>query len=107
MDKVSLRPLTAWPRADIISAAVAHPTETIKCKLQLQLVQPAHVPKQFAGPIDVIRQTVQGQGLSGMWKGVGASFIYRSCFAAMFGGTSDSPKALGCLGWRAMQYIHS
>lgn len=21
-----------------------------------------------------------------MWKGVGASFIYRSCFAAMFGG---------------------
>lgn len=70
----------------MISAAVAHPTETIKCKLQLQMVQPNHVPKQFAGPIDVVRQTVQGQGITGMWKGVGASFIYRSCFAAMFGG---------------------
>jgi solute carrier family 25 carnitine/acylcarnitine transporter 20/29 len=76
-------------RADINSAAIAHPTETIKCKLQLQLVKPAHEPKQFSGPIDVVRQTVQMQGITGMWKGVGASFIYRTCFAAMFGGTSS------------------
>jgi len=70
-----------------ISAVIAHPTETIKCKLQLQLVQTGALSKQFAGPIDVVRQTVNGQGIKGMWKGVGASFIYRSCFAAMFGGT--------------------
>jgi hypothetical protein len=75
------------------SAAIAHPTETIKCKLQLQLVQTGALSRQFAGPIDVIRQTVNGQGITGMWKGVGASFIYRSCFAAMFGGTS--PYRLG------------
>jgi solute carrier family 25 carnitine/acylcarnitine transporter 20/29 len=68
------------------SAAIAHPTETIKCKLQLQLVQTGHLAKQFKGPIDVVRQTVNGQGITGMWKGVGASFLYRSCFAAMFGG---------------------
>ena len=71
-----------------ISAAIAHPTETIKCKLQLQLVQPDHLSRQFAGPVDVVRQTINGQGITGMWKGVGASFIYRSCFAAMFGGTA-------------------
>lgn len=29
-----------------------------------------------------------------MWKGVGASFIYRSCFAAMFGGTSNPDLGL-------------
>ncbi|WVO14819.1 hypothetical protein L204_102458 [Cryptococcus depauperatus] len=67
------------------NAALAHPTEIIKCKLQLQLVQPAHIPRQFSGPIDVIRQTVRQQGVTGMWRGLEASFIYRSCFAAMFG----------------------
>jgi hypothetical protein len=74
------------------SAAIAHPTETIKCKLQLQLVQTGALSRQFAGPIDVVRQTVNGQGITGMWKGVGASFIYRSCFAAMFGGTFTHPS---------------
>lgn len=69
----------------VLSATVAHPTEIIKCKLQLQLVQPEHVPRQFSGPIDVVRQTVTQQGVTGMWRGLGASFIYRSCFAAMFG----------------------
>ncbi|WWC97124.1 hypothetical protein V866_004002 [Kwoniella sp. B9012] len=68
------------------NASIAHPTEVIKCKLQLQLVQPAHVPKQFSGPFDVVRQTVAEHGITGMWRGLGASFIYRSCFAAMFGG---------------------
>ena len=72
--------------ADENSATVAHPTELIKCKLQLQLVQPAHVPKQYSGPVDVVRQTVATQGFQGMWRGLGSSFIYRSCFAAMFGG---------------------
>jgi hypothetical protein len=82
------RPLTYNEMELIYSAAIAHPTETIKCKLQLQLVQTGALSRQFAGPIDVIRQTVNGQGITGMWKGVGASFIYRSCFAAMFGGSS-------------------
>jgi solute carrier family 25 carnitine/acylcarnitine transporter 20/29 len=85
MDKV--HPLTYKETKLMDSAAIAHPTETIKCKLQLQLVQTGALSRQFAGPIDVVRQTVNGQGITGMWKGVGASFIYRSCFAAMFGGT--------------------
>jgi solute carrier family 25 carnitine/acylcarnitine transporter 20/29 len=85
MDKVSLFIYKEMELMD--SAAIAHPTETIKCKLQLQLVQTGALSRQFAGPIDVVRQTVNGQGITGMWKGVGASFIYRSCFAAMFGGT--------------------
>ncbi|KAL1411994.1 hypothetical protein Q8F55_002989 [Vanrija albida] len=68
------------------NASVAHPTETIKAKLQLQLVQPEGTPRQFTGPIDVVKQTVQAQGITGMWRGLGSSFMYRSSFAAMFGG---------------------
>ncbi|ORX34669.1 mitochondrial carrier protein [Kockovaella imperatae] len=68
------------------NAVIAHPTEVIKCRLQLQMVLPADVPKQYSGPFDVVRQTYQALGATGMWRGVGASFIYRTCFAAMFGG---------------------
>ncbi|WVQ80377.1 hypothetical protein IAT38_002482 [Cryptococcus sp. DSM 104549] len=67
------------------NASVAHPTEMIKCKLQLQMVQPAHVPRQFSGPIDVVRKTTAEQGPFGIFRGLGASFIYRSCMGAMFG----------------------
>ncbi|KAK4688027.1 hypothetical protein P7C73_g2087, partial [Tremellales sp. Uapishka_1] len=68
------------------NATIAHPIEIIKCKLQMQTIRPPNTPKQFSGPIDVIKQTYRGQGPTGMWKGLGSSFIYRSCFAAMFGG---------------------
>jgi solute carrier family 25 carnitine/acylcarnitine transporter 20/29 len=74
--------------ANLASAAIAHPTELIKCKLQLQSAQTDNFRKQFSGPVDVVRQTYRGQGSRGMWKGVGANFVYRTCFAAMFGGES-------------------
>jgi hypothetical protein len=35
---------------------------------------------KYNGPLDVIRQTVRSQGVSGMWRGVGATVIYRSTF---------------------------
>ncbi|KAL7418878.1 hypothetical protein Q5752_006562 [Cryptotrichosporon argae] len=79
------------------NAAIAHPTEMIKCRLQLQLVQPSSVPRQYAGPVDVVRQTVAAQGARGMWRGLAASFIYRSCFAAMFGGFELCNRALARL----------
>jgi hypothetical protein len=79
------------PPLFISSAVIAHPTELIKCKLQLQLIKPDNVPKDFKNPFDVVRQTVQAQGATGMWKGMGASFVYRTCFAAMFGGMSSPP----------------
>lgn len=83
----SLDGLSGLPKGHAdLSATIAHPTETIKCKLQMQLVQPENMPKQYSGPIDVIRQTVKAQGITGMWRGLPASFMYRSCFAAMFGG---------------------
>ncbi|KAJ9101129.1 hypothetical protein QFC21_003347 [Naganishia friedmannii] len=37
--------------------------------------------ERFTGPIDVIRQTVRTQGVTGLGKGLGISFIYRTSFA--------------------------
>lgn len=77
------------------SALVAHPTELIKCRLQMQMIQPAHVPKKFNGPVDVVRKTVQEQGVRGMFRGLGSSFIYRTCMGALFG--SESRIALSTM----------
>lgn len=60
------------------------------------MVQPEHVPKEFRGPVDVVRKTIQAQGVQGMFKGLGASFMYRSSFVAMFGGTSFSFNSAFC-----------
>ncbi|WVQ76293.1 hypothetical protein IAR50_005958 [Cryptococcus sp. DSM 104548] len=76
---------TAGLFAGWTNAIPAHATELIKGKLQLQLIQPANTPKEFSGPIDVVRKTVAEQGVTGMWRGLGSSFLYRSCFLAMFG----------------------
>ena len=37
--------------------------------------------ERFTGPLDVIKQTVQVQGVTGMWRGFGVSLVYRSSFA--------------------------
>lgn len=37
--------------------------------------------ERFTGPIDVIKQTVKIQGITGMWKGFGVSLVYRTSFA--------------------------
>lgn len=37
--------------------------------------------ERFTGPIDVIKQTVKVQGITGMWKGFGVSLVYRTSFA--------------------------
>jgi hypothetical protein len=91
------------------SAAFAHPIETIKAKLQLQFSLDALkdkslsasgapssigqtrsystvIPRElyrerYTGPIDVVKQTVKVQGVTGMWKGFAASLWFRSNFA--------------------------
>ena len=77
------------------SATVAHPAEMIKCKLQLQMIRPAGEPKQFTGPIDVVKQTVKEQGITGPFRGLPASFIYRSSMGFLFAGELNSkyPRA--------------
>lgn len=40
--------------------------------------------ERFSGPIDVIKQTVKIQGITGMWKGFGVSLVYRTSFAVSF-----------------------
>ena len=58
--------------------------------------------------MDVVRKTIQAQGVQGMFKGLGASFMYRSSFVAMFGGTSLIPSSLhvGAPGLDAAVCVH-
>lgn len=92
------------------SALPAHFIEKIKCSLQVQAARDSQarpagatagritdvrqlraystvaiptpvVMERFTGPIDVIKQTVQIQGITGMWKGFGVSLVYRTSFA--------------------------
>jgi hypothetical protein len=94
----------------IRSALPAHFIEKIKCSLQVQAARDSQakptgttpgritdvrqmraystvtIPtavamERFTGPIDVIKQTVQIQGVTGMWKGFGVSLVYRTSFA--------------------------
>ncbi len=96
------------------SAGVAHPIEMIKCKLQQQRALSATSPSVsvrpggqpipvtfpyraystsaaapaefFRNPFDVVKQTVQVQGPLGMWRGFGATLIFRSSFAVSLSG---------------------
>ncbi|GHJ89277.1 hypothetical protein NliqN6_5679 [Naganishia liquefaciens] len=105
------------------NALPAHFIEKIKCTLQVQAARDSQVGvapspskvadvrqlraystvaipssvamERFTGPFDVIKQTVQVQGVTGMWRGFGVSLVYRSSFAAMFGGNRMFQKLKG------------
>lgn len=74
---------------------VTTPVELVKAKLQMQTQRVSlHLPgqsaaevvqKQFAGPVDCIRQIVAQRGVLGLWHALPATLLFRSSFAAMFG----------------------
>ena len=44
------------------------------------------VKKEFSGPVDCVRQIVSQRGVVGLWHALPATLLFRSSFAAMFGG---------------------
>ncbi|PCH33733.1 mitochondrial carrier [Wolfiporia cocos MD-104 SS10] len=69
--------------AGLTSAFLATPMELLKVKLQMQL-QRSVADRQFRGPIDCARQTVQSQGITALWTGFTGSLAFRSNFLWMF-----------------------
>lgn len=81
---------------------VMTPIELIKARLQMQLqrtsisIPSRHhgaaaagktvIKTEFAGPLDCVMQTVRHSGVLGLWHSLGATLIFRSHFAVMFGG---------------------
>ncbi|GBG29109.1 Mitochondrial substrate carrier family protein S [Hondaea fermentalgiana] len=58
--------LVAGGGSGVFSAFVLTPVELVKCRLQ---IQQSATTKTYSGPIDVVRKTVQKEGVRGLWKG--------------------------------------
>ncbi|GAA5924120.1 hypothetical protein JCM1841_004579 [Sporobolomyces salmonicolor] len=67
--------MAGWTVCTIIT-----PIEHLKARLQMQTIG----PKLYTGPIDCARQVVKANGVFGLYKGFGATLLFRSWFGMMF-----------------------
>ncbi|KAH8588176.1 mitochondrial oxaloacetate transport protein-like protein [Bisporella sp. PMI_857] len=61
------------------AVTATHPFETVKIRMQLQgeLQDKAHQPKAYRGPIHGVSVIVRNEGLRGIYRGIGAAYIYQ------------------------------
>ncbi|XP_077235302.1 mitochondrial carnitine/acylcarnitine carrier-like protein [Tasmannia lanceolata] len=75
--------LTAGTVGGVAQLICGHPFDTIKVKLQSQPTPlPGQLPK-YSGGIDAVKQTVAGEGLRGLYKGMGAPLATVAAFNAV------------------------
>ena len=55
--------------AGIVGKFVEYPLDTVKVRLQSQ---PEHLPLQYTGPLDCIRQSIRRDGFLGLYRGISA-----------------------------------
>lgn len=56
-----------------------HPFETVKIRMQLQgeLQEKGLQPRMYKGPIHGVRVIIQNEGVRGIYRGIGAAYIYQ------------------------------
>ncbi|OBT77039.1 hypothetical protein VF21_02962 [Pseudogymnoascus sp. 05NY08] len=61
------------------AVTATHPFETVKIRMQLQgeLQGKAQQPKLYKGPIHGVTVIVRNEGLRGIYRGIGAAYIYQ------------------------------
>jgi len=61
------------------AVTVSHPFETVKIRLQLQgeLQKKGHAPRLYNGVAHGVKVIVQNEGLRGIYRGVGAAYLYQ------------------------------
>jgi len=67
----ALKDITFGSFAGIVGKVVEYPFDTVKVRLQSQ---PDHLPLQYNGPLDCFRQSIQKDGIRGLYRGVSAPF---------------------------------
>ena len=67
----ALKDITFGSIAGIVGKVVEYPFDTVKVRLQSQ---PDHLPLRYKGPLDCFRQSIQQDGLRGLYRGVSAPF---------------------------------
>ena len=68
----ALKDITFGSIAGIAGKIVEYPFDTVKVRLQSQ---PDHLPLRYKGPLDCFRQSIQQDGLRGLYRGVSAPFV--------------------------------
>lgn len=61
------------------AVTATHPFETVKIRMQLQgeLQDKGHQPKLYRGPIHGVTTIVKNEGIRGIYRGIGAAYIYQ------------------------------
>ncbi|RDW94678.1 putative oxaloacetate carrier [Coleophoma crateriformis] len=61
------------------AVTATHPFETVKIRMQLQgeLQDKAHQPRMYKGPFHGVKVIVSNEGLKGIYRGIGAAYIYQ------------------------------
>ncbi|KAG9245520.1 mitochondrial oxaloacetate transport protein-like protein [Calycina marina] len=61
------------------AVTATHPFETVKIRMQLQgeLQDKAHQPKMYRGPIHGVGVIVKNEGVRGIYRGIGAAYVYQ------------------------------
>jgi ornithine carrier protein len=58
--------------AGVVGKVIEFPFDTVKVRLQSQ---PDHVPLQYNGPIDCLKQSLRQDGFPGIYRGVSAPLL--------------------------------
>jgi ornithine carrier protein len=58
--------------AGMVGKIVEYPFDTVKVRLQSQ---PDHLPLRYTGPLDCFRQSIQQDGVKGLYRGVSAPLL--------------------------------
>lgn len=62
----------SWQIAGIVGKYIEYPFDTVKVRLQSQ---PDHLPLRYKGAIDCFRQSIQADGVLGLYRGITAPLV--------------------------------
>ena len=65
----ALKDIVFGSAAGTVGKIIEYPFDTVKVRLQSQ---PEHLPLQYTGPLDCFRQSIQRDGLRGLYRGISA-----------------------------------
>ncbi|KAL8460470.1 hypothetical protein ACS0TY_032131 [Phlomoides rotata] len=87
------QPLAIVPSAAFAGGVISFvlcPSELVKCRMQVQGTDSfLQSPSRYSGPIDCALKTVKSEGLTGMFRGGGATFLRESIANAVFFSTYE------------------
>ncbi|XP_073281239.1 mitochondrial arginine transporter BAC1 [Primulina huaijiensis] len=75
--------------AGAIISSILCPSELIKCRMQVQGTDLSLSSIRYSGPVDCALKTVQTEGLTGMFRGGGTTFLRESIGNAVFFSTYE------------------